>query len=51
LTTSKGPSQIGESLCWSLVICIFHKTKSPTLKAALTNVTRMIPRHSLLVFC
>jgi hypothetical protein len=32
LTTSKGPFQIGESLCQSLVICIFCKTKSPTLK-------------------
>jgi hypothetical protein len=31
-TTSKGPSQIGKSLCWSLVIWIFHSMKSPTRK-------------------
>jgi hypothetical protein len=31
-TTSKSPSQTGESLCRSLVICIFHRMKSPTLK-------------------
>jgi hypothetical protein len=32
LTISKGPSQTGESLCRSLVIWIFCRTKSPTLK-------------------
>jgi hypothetical protein len=31
-TTSKGLSQTGESLCRSLVVCIFRKMKSPTLK-------------------
>jgi hypothetical protein len=31
-TTSKGHSQTGESLCQSLVFCIFCGMKSPTLK-------------------
>jgi hypothetical protein len=30
-TTSKGPSHIGESLYWTLVICIFRKMKFPTM--------------------